>query len=322
MQSRVGLRLRRLVGGADRRWGFAGLAGLVAVVLVVAGLSVANFDETEYRAQMSDAASVRTGVEVRVAGITVGKVTAVDLRSDHVDIRFTAKSEVFVGAESTLAVRMLTVVGGYYLALEPAGTTPLGTNPIPAERVLLPYNLPRLFQDAVTPLDEIEGGTLQQTFAEIKRTSSNSSGAIRSVVEAADSVVGILDEQNADISRTLAMAEEYMGAINGARGVIKELIDSWNLLEDSAERNLVQVGKTLGTVATLLSRLSPLGRQWDAKLGPALSALTASMPPLQDLANTLGQFTEAVTTLGKQLRPLAGQDATPTICVPSAERAC
>ena len=46
--------------------------------------------------------------------------------------------DAFVGDQSQVQVRMLTVVGGYYVTIIPLGKSSLGTHPIPKERVTMP----------------------------------------------------------------------------------------------------------------------------------------------------------------------------------------
>lgn len=62
-----------------------------------------------------DAASVRPGDSVRIAGIPVGKVKDLSLEPAQIKVRATVEKEAFVGDRSQIQVRMLTIVGGYYV---------------------------------------------------------------------------------------------------------------------------------------------------------------------------------------------------------------
>ncbi|WP_405166487.1 MlaD family protein [Nocardia sp. NBC_01499] len=124
------------------RWGFAGLLGVVVVAAAFGLVYVADGDAATYTAQLSDAGATRVGDEVRVAGMTVGTVKSLSLLADRVEMTLTVDNDVFVGAQSTIDIRMLTIVGGHYVALHPAGTRPLGSAKIPSDHVTLPYNLP------------------------------------------------------------------------------------------------------------------------------------------------------------------------------------
>ncbi|MEE2058557.1 MlaD family protein [Rhodococcus artemisiae] len=324
MQRRM-IRLPKRSAGAPRTsdfgWGVVGLALLAVVGLVVSVASVVDFGTSTYTAKAYDAGAIGVGDDVRVAGIPVGEVTAVTLADDHVRIELEVDSDVFVGSESTLSVRMLTVVGGNYVALIPSGSGTLIDREIryPVET---PYNLPELFQDAIEPLDGMDGVPLRETLAQLSGSLTESPASIRELVSAADSLVGVLDRQNADVSRTLAMAEEYLTALNENRSSVRQIIDSWNIMEDMAEQSLESVGSALSTVARMLERLGPLGTHWDSELRPRIEALDESIPPLQDLQFRLTAFLDSARALGDQLRPLAGPEPDVTICVPLPERHC
>ncbi|MDT5202154.1 MAG: phospholipid/cholesterol/gamma-HCH transport system substrate-binding protein, partial [Mycobacterium sp.] len=62
-----------------------------------------------------DAASIRVGDEVRMAGIAVGKVEKLSLEPHQVKVTALVDDDAFVGDRSQIDVRMLTVVGGYYV---------------------------------------------------------------------------------------------------------------------------------------------------------------------------------------------------------------
>jgi len=66
----------------------------------------------------------------RMAGIAVGKVTNLSLESNQVLVEARINDDAFVGDQSQVDVRMLTIVGGYYVNLASIGTIPLGTRTI------------------------------------------------------------------------------------------------------------------------------------------------------------------------------------------------
>ncbi|NED59686.1 hypothetical protein G3I15_01970, partial [Streptomyces sp. SID10244] len=66
--------------------------------------------------------------------------------------------------------------------------------------------------------------------------------SIRRAIDATDTIVALLNRQNSDISRTLAMADEYVSSIDGIKSRFGRIIWYWNSLEDSAEESMVSVG--------------------------------------------------------------------------------
>lgn len=287
-----------------------------------------------YSAEMSQAGSVRVGDDVRLAGIPVGKVTSLTLRPDRVRMEFSVVAEAFLGDQTTLDIRMLTFVGGYYVAVLPAGTAPLGDEVIPMERVIVPYNLTQAFQDAVQPVRSIDGTLFRRDLAALSTAIDNSPEAVRSAVRAAGDVVAILDEQNADISRTLAIADEYLTALDANADVLADLIVTLGTLEQIIQTNKVQVAESLRDLAVILRGFTPLGRAWDASLAARAQPLADAIPALEELGGRLATLSDSVRALMERLLPLlpAGGGVSvdqsgatiplPAVCVPLRGGGC
>ena len=61
----------------------------------------------------------------------MGTVKDLSLETDQVRVRASVDRDAFVGDQSQFEVRMLTVVGGYYVTINSLGDVPLGSRPIP-----------------------------------------------------------------------------------------------------------------------------------------------------------------------------------------------
>ncbi|MEC3958395.1 MlaD family protein [Nocardia sp. CDC153] len=289
----------------DIRWGIAGLAVVVLLVIAIGAVyATGTTPEHTYRADLSQAGTIRTGDDVRVAGIPVGKVKSLTLLADRVRMEFSVAADTFVGDQSTLDVRMLTVVGGYYLALTPAGAKPLGDSVIPQDRVQLPYSLTRAFQDAIDPVAKIDGGMLRQDLAAVSQSVGGSPDSVRAALHAAGDLVGILDKQNADISRTLSMADEYLSALDANSDVLARLMNTFGTLEELIRNNKVVVSQALRDLAAVATDFTPLGRAWDNGLKDRAQTLADAIPTLSELGDRLGTLLDSVRGLEQRLRPL------------------
>ncbi|MEU4650083.1 MlaD family protein [Nocardia fluminea] len=319
----------------ELRWGIAGMCAAVLLLVAIGAVYVTGTStEHTYSAEMSQAGSVRTGDDVRLAGIPVGKVTALTLLPDRVRMEFTVADDAFLGDQTTLDIRMLTFVGGYYVAVLPAGTKPLGAAVIPMERVIVPYNLTKAFQDAVEPVRRIDGTVFRQDLAALSTAIDKSPEAVRSTVRAAGDVVAILDEQNADISRALSIADEYLTALDANVDVLADLIITLGTLEQIIQTNKVQVAESLYDLAVILRDLTPLGRAWDASIKERAQPLADAIPALEELGGRLGTLLDSVRGLQQRLLPLmqagggVGVDQSgatiqlPAVCVPLPGGGC
>ncbi len=100
---------------------------------------------TGYTAYFAEAAGLQPGNEVRIAGVTVGKVTGVSLAGAKVAVTFQVKN-AWVGDRTTAAIDIKTVLGDKYLALDPLGPAQQNPGtPIPLSRTTSPYDVTQAF---------------------------------------------------------------------------------------------------------------------------------------------------------------------------------
>ena len=64
-----------------------------------------------YNASFSEASGIKANDEVRIAGVRVGKVTAVDLKGDNVDVTFKVKTPSKFGTQTGAQIKVKTLLG-------------------------------------------------------------------------------------------------------------------------------------------------------------------------------------------------------------------
>ncbi|QLY30453.1 MCE family protein [Nocardia huaxiensis] len=297
----------------ELRIGVIGAAVVVAALAAAAVLYAVPFGKTTYTAELAEAQSVKTGDDVRIAGISVGAVQSLELKSDRVVMKFTVDSDVFLGSETTLDVRMLTVVGGHYVAIQPAGTTPLGHSVIPADRVRLPYSLVQAFQDAAAPLAAVDGDTLRGSLDSLATSIESSPDGMREILDGVEHFIDVMNKQRSDVSAAIAIADEYLNGVEAAKGELRRLIDRINLLETVLSGKRTEVREAVRVLRLVVSRLAALQPSWESTLKPLAEQLAAAAPELENLGEKLGPVIDSVQGLTRQLTDAALPDGGVTI---------
>ncbi|WP_225728611.1 MULTISPECIES: MlaD family protein [unclassified Nocardia] len=322
-------RLRRQV-----RLGIVGAVLVVIALAAAAVLYVVPFGKATYTAELSEAQSVRAGDDIRLAGITVGSVKSLELKPDRVIMKFTVDSGVFVGDESSLDVRMLTVVGGHYVALFPAGAKPLGGKVIPADRVRLPYSLVQTFQDATTPLNQIDGSTLRKNLATLDSSLAKAPESLRTTLDTLGGYVDAINRQRTQVSNAVAVADEYISLYDGAKTDLGRLMDNSNLLETVLLDKRAELRESIALLTSVLQRVAALAPSWDDKLKPLAQQLADALPRLEQLGQQLQPMIDSVHDLQAKVRqwlPDGGVvvdqsgrtvQAPAGVCVPLPGKAC
>ena len=141
-------------------------AAVVAVVigatLVVHALGVGY---RHYTAEFLQAASLRAGNPIVVAGIPVGDVTSMKLVGDHVEAGLKIRDNVVLGKDSKASIKVTTILGSRYLALEPNGPVSLPNNTFDLAHTEVPYDLQAALKDATTTFEQVDSDRFAQSLA-------------------------------------------------------------------------------------------------------------------------------------------------------------
>ncbi|MFF0531718.1 MlaD family protein [Nocardia amikacinitolerans] len=269
------------------RLGILGGLFVAALLLATAVIYLVPFGKASYTADLVEANSVKVGDQVRLAGITVGSVTALELGETKVRMTFTVDRDVFLGDATSLEIRMLTAVGGHYVAVFPSGTEALGSRPIPPDRVRLPYSLVRILQDAAAPVSEVDGETLRQNLAALQESLDTSPDALRRMGAATQSFVDILRRQNLEVSRALTVMDEYLRTIDGNKALIGTFVRELGTLMTVGLGKRAEIASALTIAASLLSRIAAVEPSWREVLAPLAGKLRELLPQLEQLAAQL-----------------------------------
>ncbi|MGW5750858.1 MlaD family protein [Nocardia rhamnosiphila] len=283
---RIPRRIRRIRSGgeyttplAQLMWAFAGVV-LVVIAGTALGVLYLNPPATAtYHAYLPEAGGVRPGDGVRIAGVHVGRVVSVELTDTAVDVGFLVGTEHRLGDATGVDVRMLTPIGGVYLALLPAGAAPL-RDPIPPERTRLPFLVTDLLPAAGAAAGEVDTTALRATVEGAARALDGAPGALRDTVSGLGAVVGALAEQKQQIEDLLALSDEYLAAVRDNEQLATEVIRAYAILGPQivAARSKVEIfsDKVTAVVGLLFDFLS----------GPYAEQIEPLLPPLEQTRDT------------------------------------
>jgi phospholipid/cholesterol/gamma-HCH transport system substrate-binding protein len=239
--------------------------GAMVLALVVALVLTYLYYNTPGKSKIisfytDDAASIRTGDEVRMAGIKVGTVTELSLEPNQVLVKAKIDDDAFVGDQSQIDVRMLTVVGGYYVNLASLGNTPLGANTIPLSRVTMPYSLIRTLTDTTKITQNVNTTPVNESLNQIAQglTGTNVQ-VVATVINAGNALMSTVDRQRGQVTEILNLSDEYIRALSGYRDKFAQLVRKVSILTQTLviyDRGLSGTLLGLGDVS---QALKPLG---------------------------------------------------------------
>ena len=225
-------------------WGIAALAILMVLAVTAAVIYIRPPGQGKAVVfYTDDAASIHRGEDVRIAGITIGKVDNLSIEANQVKVRTAVDNDVFVGDQSQVQVRMLTVVGGYYVNLIPVGDKPLGSRAIPLERVTMPYNLMQTLADSTKATERINPRPMRESLDQLQAGLSGTNvEAMTAILAAGNTLTETIDRQRGQITQILDLSDEYIDSLRNYKEKLVELVSKISVLEQT----LVLYGKGFG----------------------------------------------------------------------------
>jgi phospholipid/cholesterol/gamma-HCH transport system substrate-binding protein len=310
-------------------WGVGALAIVTVLCLVAAWLYVSPPEQKAVSFYTTDASSIRPGDQVRIAGIAVGKVQSLSLEADQVRVQARIDSSAFVGDRSQVDVRMLTVVGGYYVNVTSLGNTPLGDKPIPKDRVTMPYNLMRTLTDATKITENVNPKPLNETLNQLQSGLSDGNvQSITAIVDAGNTVMSTIDRQRGQVTAILNMSDEYVRALNGFGDQLKQLVLKVSVLEQT----MVLYGEALASsqqgMGQIIEALKPVGTFYMNHRDEFLEKVSHWEQTAQDWANRNGVIVRGLRHVRNKIeRILDAENAGPDLlatdfCMPLPGSPC
>ena len=127
---------------AERNRVAVGATGIVLIVAIV--VAAFSYDKipfikgtSDYQAYFADAGGIKTGSDVRVSGLGVGRVSGIHLEGAKVLVDFTVRDGVELGDRTEAAIKTETQLGTKVMELTQRGDRNLN-RPIPIELTTKP----------------------------------------------------------------------------------------------------------------------------------------------------------------------------------------
>lgn len=228
---------------------------------------------TTYSAQFSEAAGLAPGDEVRVAGVRAGKVTSVALDGDKVAVAFQVGG-TWVGDQSTAAIRIKTLLGSKYVALDPQGTRAADPKqPIPRERTVAPYDVIEAFSGLATTVGNIDTGQLAQSMRTLSEAFAGTPADVRSSLDGLTRLSQTISSRDQQLATLLAATAKTTQVLADRNTEFERLLKDGNLLLAELNNRRAAISALLANTQTLSVQLSGLVADNTAQLGPTLGQL-------------------------------------------------
>jgi phospholipid/cholesterol/gamma-HCH transport system substrate-binding protein len=260
------------------------VVGLLALGLLVVGIKSVEGDAV-YHARLRHSAGLEPGDDVRVAGLRVGKVTAVEADRDQVDVAFALTSppeELGVTTDSTVEVKLLSILGERFLSLKPGSAEALGDDDtIAVEHALDSYTIERFWLEATPKVEALDLQKIQRAVDVLATDLDVAPTALRDALDGIAGVSAIVKGREQQLDRLLTSTRQVTD-------LVLDQTESLDKVMSNGTAVLLMVHQRRKTLRLLLREahrfvtgMTALVRETAPHLRPALRDLRTTVRVLQ-----------------------------------------
>ncbi len=267
--------------------------GVFAVVMVLlTGVLILVFGQYRtgstiaYSAVFEDISGLKKGDSVRAAGLRVGTVDDVSMRTDHtVVVSFDADRDVPMGTGTRLAVRYLNLVGDRFLELVdgPGSPTllPAGSQ-IPVDRTAPALDLDLLLGGLKPVIQGLNPRDVNALSAALLQIFQGQGGTIDSLLSETSSFAGGLADNSETIEQLIDNLDKVVTTLADNGSQFSEAIDHLQRLVTELSENRNPIGDAIDALDAGTASLSDLLGQARAPLAGTIAQLNRLAPLLDD----------------------------------------
>ena len=227
-----------------------------------------------YHAMFTEAGGLKVDDEVRIAGVRVGKVDEIELADDRVRVSFKVDAAADFGDGTRAAIKVKTILGAMFLALEPAGGGQLEEDAtIPAERTTSPFDVVEAFEGLASTSERIDTDQLADSLTTLADLTRNTPEEFRGALSGLSRLSANVAEKDEQLNSLLTNLERVSKVLDARDEDIIELMQDSDVLFRALVARREAVHDLLVSSTTLSRELTALIRQSRADLAPALAHL-------------------------------------------------
>ncbi|WP_405134830.1 MCE family protein [Nocardia sp. NBC_01388] len=262
-----------------------------------------------YRAEFTDVSGLKTGDDVRMFGVQVGKVTAIDLRGTRALVGFTVSRDRPFYRTSGLAIRYQTLTGQRYVDVRQPDAPGERLSPgatVGADKTVPSFDITQLFNGLQPVLQEFSPGALNQFTESVLAVVQGNGDGIGPALDAFEKLSRYVTDKQAVLSLVLSNLQGISDQIGGKSPqlvtLLKGLADVFTSFRTELDGLLHFAAVAPSALAPLNSLLETLG--FTENSNPNLEQdLQRLFPDPNQALDVLGRLPGLLQSLADQLPP-------------------
>lgn len=255
-----------------------GIAAFVALGIMgalILAISVIPFGARTYHAQLAHTGGLRAQEGVQIAGVEVGEVTKLEVAGHHVNVEFTVDKDIPLGAQTTASVKVGTLLGTHFLAVEPQGGGDLADDTIPLARTSVPFNLQDVIDEGTDAVKTLDGEKIAESLSVVGDTLKAAGPNLGPAFQGVSRISEVITKRDAQITELLDASESISSQLSDSTGDLTQLMRESNLVIKELLKRREAIRDLLSDVSSITATINGILDDNADKLGPMLKDLDA-----------------------------------------------
>lgn len=273
------------------------LGGSAFALLLSGGVFADTYKVTAY---FSDAAGLKGGDDVKVAGLDAGKVGSVEIRDGQVAVELKINSDIEMPADSTAEIAIETLLGKKNVTLFAGSSSAelADGDEIAIEDTRTPVDLIQLADTSVDLLEASDADALQTFMEEVTAITSGKRTQITTLVNGLADVSAAIDSRSSELSRLIDSLRTVSGTFAERDDTLVSMIDKYDVVLGNLAERTDDIQSLLENTDLAAHEVASVVRRNRPALDSALNGLHLTLKEVEshqlDLAATISYLNESV----------------------------
>ncbi len=270
--------------------------GAITGLAFMVGLLHLLEDTYTMHGSFTDAAGLKGGDDVKLAGVKVGRVTKIeaDRAEGLVTVEWVVNTGVDIREDASADIALETLLGSKYIRITDAtageelmADLPVDDRGIPVDRTTTPVDVFDLTRDATLRIEATDNERLNQLVTQLADITEGKRGTVTDLISSVDQLSTAINEREEQLNALLDSADELAANLAEKDETLVQLIDSSRTILDFLVQRRDDLSAALGAGSDAVRSLSVLidtnAAELDAildDLHPTLATVQSHMPEL------------------------------------------
>jgi phospholipid/cholesterol/gamma-HCH transport system substrate-binding protein len=270
--------------------GIIGGVLIVALLLVSSVYKLIGVGEQSIKAEFVQAAGIRVGDKVNVAGVASGRVVGAEIEGSHVMLTLSVSDDVKLGPDARASIKMATLLGARYVDLEPGDGSGLKGKRIPVSNTAVPYNLADVVQIGTPKFEALDTKKLSDSLNLINEQMNGSPQLTAQALDSVGALAKVIDSRKAEVDSLLKDLDRVTRILGDNRNSILLVITQGEAIANRVMERQALLRQLLDNVAALTKQLEVIGAENNDQLGPTIAQLNTMAEGLQKNKDNLDRM--------------------------------